>query len=79
MPQTKLIPAFVPKGQEAFKQVSVEYSNNSRVARVTMNTTGKRLNPLTCDITNEMVAAIDEMRSKEDLHVVILRGADGAF
>ncbi|MCH2348028.1 MAG: enoyl-CoA hydratase/isomerase family protein [Pseudomonadales bacterium] len=79
MPQAKLIPAFVPKGQEAFKQVSVEYSNNSRVARVTMNTTGKRLNPLTCDVTNEMVAAMDEMRSKEDLHVVILRGADGAF
>ena len=77
MADIKSVPAFVPAGQDIYREVRIDYTNGGRVARITMDTTGKKLNPLTCDITNEMMAAIVEVRAREDLHVVILRGAGG--
>lgn len=72
------VPALWPKGTTELKQVTIDYTNNGRVARITWNPP-KKMNPLTVALTNEMVAAIEEVQASEDVHVVILRGSDGFF
>jgi len=72
------VPPFVPKNHTGYKEVTVDYSHGDRVATIVWNPT-KKLNPLTVDLTNEMVAAVEEVQGNEDLHVVILRGAGGFF
>ena len=72
------VPAFVPKGHTEFTEVKISYSHGGRVATVVWNPP-KRLNPLTVSLTDEAVAAVEEVQANEDLHVVIFRGAGGAF
>lgn len=72
------VPPFVPKDFKGFREVSVTRSHNGRVATIKWNPP-KRLNPLTCDLTNELMAAVEEVQADEKLHVVVLRGEGGFF
>ena len=72
------IPSFQPKGFEGFKELSIERSHGGQVARITWNPP-KRLNPLTVSLTDELMAAVEEVKGDEKLHVVVFRGAGGFF
>lgn len=72
------VPPFQPKGFGGYKEVRVRRTHGGRVAHVTWNPP-KKLNPLTVALTNELMAAIEEVRSDDSLHVVILRGEGGYF
>ena len=72
------VPAFVPEGYQGHRQVHIDYTHEGRVAHVTWNPP-KKLNPLTIELTNEVVAAVEEVQARDGLHVVIFRGAGGTF
>lgn len=72
------VPAFVPKDFKGFREVTVTRSHDGRVATIMWNPP-KKLNPLTCDLTNELMAAVEEVQADEKLHVVVLRGEGGFF
>lgn len=72
------VPAFVPEGYQGHRQVRVAYTHEGRVAHVVWNPP-KKLNPLTIELTNEVMAAVEEVQAKDGLHVVIFRGAGGTF
>ncbi|MBV8774942.1 MAG: enoyl-CoA hydratase/isomerase family protein [Deltaproteobacteria bacterium] len=78
MPTGIPVPSFQPKGFAGFKDVSIERSHAGRVARITWNPP-KRLNPLTVALTDELMAAVEEVKGDEMLHVVVFRGAGGFF
>ena len=78
MSATQSVPAFVPKGQQGYKEVEVNYTHDGRVANIVWNPP-KKLNPLTVSLTNEVVAAVEEVQANEDIHIVTFRGAGGFF
>ncbi len=78
MSEGRPIPAFAPKGHQGYQQVQIDYTHEGRVAHIVWDPP-KRLNPLTIELTNEVMAAVEEVQAKENLHVVIFRGAGGTF
>lgn len=72
------IPALRPAGFDGYKEVSLERSHGGRVATIQWNPP-KRLNPLSVALTDELVAAVEEVAADERLHLVVLRGAGGCF
>jgi enoyl-CoA hydratase len=72
------VPGFQPQGFTGYKDVSVTRSHEGRVAHITWNPP-KRLNPLTVALTDELMAAVEEVKGDERLHVVAFRGAGGFF
>ncbi len=78
MPSAVSVPAFQPKGFKGYQEVAIERSHDGRVAHITWNP-AKRLNPLTVALTDELMAAVEEVKNDEQLHVVIFRGANGFF
>lgn len=78
MSKGQSVPAFVPKGKADLEEVDIRYTHHGRVAHITWDPP-KKLNPLTISLTDEMVAAVEEVQSKDDINVVIFRGAGGYF
>jgi enoyl-CoA hydratase len=78
MPKGISVPSFQPKDFTGYKEVSVTRSHDGRVAHITWNPS-KRLNPLTVALTDELMAAVEEVKGDEQLHVVVFRGAGGFF
>jgi len=78
MSQGAPVPSFQPKGFAGYKDVSITRSHEGHVAHITWNPS-KRLNPLTVALTDELMAAVEEVKGDEKLHVVIFRGAGGYF
>jgi enoyl-CoA hydratase len=72
------VPSFQPNGFAGYKEVSVARTHDGRVGHITWNPS-KRLNPLTVALTDELMAAVEEVKSDEKLHVVVFRGAGGFF
>jgi enoyl-CoA hydratase len=72
------LPALRPAGMDEYEEVSVERSHDGRVATITWDPP-KRMNPLSVKLTDELVAAVEEVQADERLHVVVLRGAGGYF
>jgi enoyl-CoA hydratase len=72
------VPSFQPKGFAGYKEVSVTRSHDGRVGHITWNPS-KRLNSLTVALTDELMAAVEEVKGDEKLHVVVFRGAGGFF
>lgn len=62
-----------------YKEVSITKSHGGRVATVSWQTTGKKLNPLTLSLTDEMRTAVFEVGADENVHVVVFRGEGGYF
>jgi enoyl-CoA hydratase len=73
-----LVPPFVPKDFSGFREVSVTRSHDGRVATIKWNPP-KKMNPLSCELTNELMAALEDVQADEKLHVVVLRGEGGFF
>lgn len=72
------VPTLRPTNVDEYHEVSLERSHDDRVATITWNPP-KPLNPLSVGLTDELVAAVEEVAGDERLHVVILRGAGGYF
>lgn len=62
-----------------YKEVRITKSHGGRVATVSWQTTGKKLNPLTLSLTDEMRTAVFEVGADENVHVVVFRGEGGYF
>lgn len=73
------VPAYRAQGVTKYKEVKITRSHGGRVATISWKTTGKKLNPLTVDITNELMTAVNEVQADEKLHIVVLRGENGYF
>jgi enoyl-CoA hydratase len=72
------IPALRPTNVGAYDEVSVARSHDGRVATISWNPP-KKLNPLSVGMTDELVAAVEEVSADERLHVVVFRGGGGYF
>lgn len=71
-------PALRPAGLGEPEEVTVTRSHDGRVATVTWDP-AKPLNPLSVRLTDELVAAVEEVQADESLHIVVFRGAGGHF
>jgi enoyl-CoA hydratase len=72
------VPALRPTNVGRYEEVTLERSHDGRVATITWDPP-KPLNPLSVGLTDELVAAVEEVAADERLHVVIFRGAGGCF
>ena len=67
-----------PQTVDRYEEVSIDRSHYGRVATITWNPP-KRLNPLSVKLTDELVAAVEEVGADDRLNIVVLRGAEGCF
>ncbi len=72
------VPALRPAEMGGYKEVAITRSHNGRVATITWDPP-KSLNPLSVRLTDELMAAVEEVQADEKLHLVVLRGAGGQF
>ena len=72
------VPTLRPTNVSEYSEVTLERSHDDRVATITWNPP-KPVNPLSVSLTDELVAAVEEVSADERLHVVVFRGADGYF
>lgn len=72
------VPAMRPAEFQGYSEVSVGRSHGGRVATVVWDPP-KSLNPLSVRLTDELMAAVEEVQADENLHVVVFRGAGGQF
>jgi enoyl-CoA hydratase len=72
------VPALRPTNVDGYEEVTLERSHDGRVATITWDPP-KPLNPLSVGLTDELVAAVEEVAADERLHVVVFRGAGGCF
>jgi len=72
------VPTLRPTNVDGYRDVALERSYDGRVATITWNPP-KRLNPLSVGLTDELVAAVEEVSADERLHMVVFRGAGGYF
>jgi enoyl-CoA hydratase len=72
------VPTLRPTNIDGYEEVSLERSHGGRVATITWNPP-KPLNPLSVALTDELVAAVEEVSADERLHIVVFRGAGGCF
>ena len=72
------LPALRPTTVDDYAEVQLQRSHEGRVATVRWNTP-KRMNPLSVKLTDELVAAVEEVSADEQLRIVVFRGAEGYF
>lgn len=75
---TQPLPALRPTTVERYQEVRLERSQDGRVATILWDPP-KRMNPLSVTLTDELVAAVEEVAADERLNIVVLRGAGGYF
>ena len=73
------VPPFKATTFTDYDEVEITRSHDGRVATISWATTGKKLNPLTVALTNELRTAVHEVNADEDIHVVVFRGKGGYF
>ena len=73
------VPAYRTVSLGDYKEVEIVRSHGGRVATISWATTGKKLNPLTVALTDELRSAVHEVNADEDIHLVIFRGKGGYF
>ena len=73
------VPALRAANVKEYKEVRITKSHGGRVATVSWQTTGKKLNPLTLAITDELRTAVYDVGADEKVHVVVFRGEGGYF
>jgi enoyl-CoA hydratase len=72
------LPALRPTTVDDYSEVQLHRSHDGRVATIEWDTP-KRMNPLSVKLTDELVAAVEEVSADEQLHIVVFRGAGGYF
>jgi enoyl-CoA hydratase/carnithine racemase len=72
------LPPLRPTTVERYQEVQLNRSHDGRVATILWNPP-KRMNPLSVALTDELVAAVEEVSADEQLHLVVFRGAGGCF
>lgn len=72
------VPTLRPTNVSEYSEVTLVRSHDDRVATITWNPP-KPLNPLSVGLTDELVAAVEEVSADERLHMVVFRGAGGSF
>lgn len=73
------VPAYRATTVTEYKEIRIRKSHGGRVATISWQTTGKKLNPLTVALTDELRTAVSEVNADEKVHVVIFRGEGGYF
>jgi enoyl-CoA hydratase/carnithine racemase len=71
------VPALQPHGMDGYREVRFERTHDGQVGVITWQS--KRMNPLSVELSNELVAAVEEAYADETLKVVVLRGLGGFF
>jgi enoyl-CoA hydratase len=71
------VPALRPQDVDGYRDASLERSHDGQVAVISWR--HKRMNPLSVELSDELVAAVEEAYADERLKIVVLRGADGFF
>jgi enoyl-CoA hydratase len=72
------LPALRPTTVDTYTEVRLERSHDGRVATIEWDPP-KPMNPLSVTLTDELVAAVEEVSADEQLHIVVFRGAGGYF
>jgi enoyl-CoA hydratase len=72
------LPALRPTTVERYSELQLQRSHDGRVATILWDPP-KRMNPLSVTLTDELVAAVEEVSADEQLNIVVLRGAGGYF
>ena len=72
------LPALRPTTVDNYAEIQLRRSRDGRVATVSWNTP-KRMNPLSVKLTDELVAAVEEVSADEQLRIVVFRGSEGYF
>jgi enoyl-CoA hydratase len=72
------VPTLRPTNVTEYSEVTLARTHDDRVATITWNPP-KPLNPLSVGLTDELVAAVEEVSADERLHMVVFRGAGGYF
>src|SRR3954449_819028 len=72
------LPALRPTTVTEYDELSLERTHDGRVAKIVWDPP-KPLNPLSVALTDQLVAAVEEVAADEHIHVVVFRGASGAF
>src|SRR5437763_3909713 len=70
------LPALRPTTVDTYREVRLERSHDGRVATIEWDPP-KPMNPLSVTLTDELVAAVEEVSADEQLHIVVFRGAGG--
>lgn len=73
------VPAYRAETVKEYKEVRITKSHGGRVATVSWSTTGKRLNPLTVALTDELRSAVSDVGADPGVHIVVFRGEGGYF
>src|SRR5919202_7097554 len=71
------VPALRPEGLDGYQGVSFERTHDGQVGVITWRS--KRMNPLSVELSNELVAAVEDAYADEQLKLVVLRGLGGYF
>src|SRR5919206_187394 len=71
------VPALRPQDVDGYRDASLERSHDGQVAVISWR--HRRMNPLSVELSDELVAAVEEAYADERLKIVVLRGADGFF
>jgi enoyl-CoA hydratase len=72
------LPALRPTTVGDYSEVHFQRSHDGRVAEIKWDTP-KRMNPLSVKLTDELVAAVEEVSADEQLQILVFRGAGGYF
>jgi enoyl-CoA hydratase len=72
------LPALRPTSVDGYNELRLERSHDGRVATILWDPP-KKMNPLSVSLTDELVAAVEEVSADERLNIVVLRGAGGYF
>jgi enoyl-CoA hydratase len=72
------LPALRPTTVESYSELQLTHSHDGRVATIEWNPP-KRMNPLSVTLTDELVAAVEEVSADESVNIVVLRGGGGYF
>src|SRR4051794_41762856 len=70
------LPALRPTTVTEYDELSLERTHDGRVAKIVWDPP-KPLNPLSGALTDQLVAAVEEVAADERIHVVVFRGAGG--
>ena len=73
------VPALRTVNLKVYKEVKIVRSHGGRVATISWHTTGKKLNPLTVAVTDELRTAVLEVGADEKVHLIVFRGEGGYF
>ena len=72
------LPALRPTTVDGYQELVLRRTHDGRVATILWDPP-KRMNPLSVTLTDELVAAVEEVSADERLNIVIFRGAGGYF